>query len=240
MIGLGTIINTAAVIGGGILGLLFGSRLKQNVQDILTCACGVSTLFLGISGAMQKMLVINVADGSIETYGGMMAIICMALGGLIGELLRIEDRFEQFGVWLKKKTKSENDGGFVDAFLTATFTVCIGAMTIVGSIQDGIYGDYSTLAAKSVLDFLIVMAFCASLGKGAIFSAIPVFVFQGGITVLARFIEPLMTEAALTNLSLLGSMLIFCVGINLVWGKKVKVANLLPAVFLAVAWAFIL
>ena len=127
----------------------------------------------------------------------------------------------------------------MDAFVTASLTVCIGAMAIVGSIQDGILGDYSILAAKAVLDRIIILVMTCSMGKGCIFSAIPVAVFQGSITALAGLIRPLMTEAALGNLSMIGSILIFCVGVNLVWGKKLKVANMLPAVVFAVAAAFL-
>jgi uncharacterized membrane protein YqgA involved in biofilm formation len=111
-------------------------------------------------------------------------------------------------------------------------------MAIVGSIKDGIYGDYSILAAKAILDLIIVFVMTVSMGKGCVFSAIPVGIFQGVITFLARLIEPLMTEAALSNLSLVGSIMIFCVGLNLVFGKKVKVANFLPAIVLAIAWSF--
>ena len=112
-------------------------------------------------------------------------------------------------------------------------------MAVVGAIQDGILGDYSILAAKAVLDLIIILVMTASMGKGCIFSAVPVALFQGTITFLAQFIEPIMTEQALSNLSLTGSILIFCVGVNLVWGKMIKVANLLPVIFLAVGWAFL-
>ena len=123
--------------------------------------------------------------------------------------------------------------------MTASLTVCIGAMAVVGSIQDGISGDYSVLAAKAVLDLIIILVMTAAMGKGCIFSAIPVLLFQGTITLLSIFIEPVMTSAALSNLSLTGNILIFCVGVNLVWGKKIKVANLLPTIVIAVVWAVI-
>jgi Uncharacterized membrane protein, possible Na+ channel or pump len=127
----------------------------------------------------------------------------------------------------------------VNGFLTASMTVCIGAMAIMGSIQDGISGDWSTLGAKSILDLIIIMVMTSSLGKGCVFSAVPVFLWEGSLTLLASVIRPVMTETAMCYLSLVGSVLIFCVGLNLVWGKKVRVANLLPAVFLAVAAAFL-
>ena len=128
----------------------------------------------------------------------------------------------------------------MNAFVTASLTVCIGAMAIVGAIQDGIFGDWSLLATKAVLDFIIIMVMTCSLGKGCAFSAIPVFLFEGGITLFATFLKPIMTDLALDYLSLIGSILIFCVGLNLVWGKKVRVANMLPSVVLAVAAACIL
>ena len=127
----------------------------------------------------------------------------------------------------------------MDAFVTASLTVCIGAMAIVGSIQAGIRGNYSILTAKAVLDFILVMVMTCSMGKGCLFSAIPVAVFQGSITALAGLVAPLMTDAALNNLSFIGSILIFCVGINLIWGKNIRVANLLPAVVFAAAAAFL-
>lgn len=226
MAGLGTIINTMAIVFGGICGLLFGKFLKESVQDSLCKACGVSTLFLGIFGALEGMLTV---EGSNVTGGGAMLVIgCIALGSLIGELLNMEDGMEHFGQWLKMKTGNAKDARFVDAFVTASLTVCIGAMAIVGSIQDGIKGDYSILAAKAVLDFIIIIVMTCSMGKGCIFSAIPVALLQGSITALSGLIKPLMTDAALSNLSMIGSVLIFCVGVNLVWGTS---SLRLPALF---------
>lgn len=237
MVGLGTIINTVAILAGGLLGGLFGRFLKESTQDALTKVCGVSTLFIAISGAMEGMLTV---EGRTVVSGGAMLIIgCLAIGTFLGELLNIEGGFERFGEWLKVKSGNAKDKGFVNAFVTASLTVCIGAMAIVGSIQDGILGDYSILATKAVLDLIIIMVMTCSLGRGAVFSAIPVAVFQGSITALAGLVRPLMTDAALANLSLIGNVLIFCVGINLVWGKKVKVANMLPAIVIAVIAAFL-
>lgn len=237
MFGLGTIMNTAAILAGGVLGALFGRFLSDSAQDTLTKVCGVSTLFIAITGALEQML--SVEGNTIVSTGAMLIIGCLAIGGVIGETLNIEGAFERFGEWLKRKTGNAKDKGFVNAFVTASLTVCIGAMAIVGSIQDGLTGDYSILATKAVLDLIIIMVMSCSLGRGAVFSAIPVAVLQGGMTALAGLLKPVMTEGALANLSLVGNVLIFCVGINLVWGKKVKVANLLPAILAAVAAAFL-
>lgn len=236
MIGLGTIINTAAIILGGLTGGIFGKRLTERYQDTLMKACGLCVIFLGIAGTLEKMFVIQ--NGTIVSGGTMMMIASFAIGSLVGEWVNIEHHMNRFGEWLKVKSGNSKDKIFVDAFVTASLTVCVGAMAIVGSIQDGILGDYNTLLMKAILDFVIICVMTASMGKGCAFSAIPVAVFQGSITLLARGIEPIMTKAALNNLSLVGSMLIFCVGVNLVGEKKFKVANMLPAIVIAVAWAF--
>lgn len=238
MHGLGTIINTAAIIVGGLLGMLFGKLIPERFQETLRKTCGVSVLFIGISGALEGMITVA-ADGSVSSAKALLVVLCLALGSFVGELLNIEGGFEKFGEWLKRKTGSSKDGTFIEGFVTASFTVCIGAMAIVGSIEDGIYGDYSILFTKSILDFIIVMIMTGSLGKGCIFSAIPVAILQGSVTALSLFIMPIMTDAALLNLSTVGSILIFCVGLNLVWGKKVRVANMLPSIIFAVAAAFL-
>ncbi|OUP07707.1 hypothetical protein B5F33_08445 [Collinsella sp. An2] len=234
---MGTLINVALIVVGGVVGLLGGRLFTPSLQDTLMKATGVSVVFVGLAGALAGML--SLQDGVLVSGGSMMIVASFALGSLVGELIDLDGRFERLGEWLKRKTGSEGDNQFVNGFVTASLTVCIGAMAIVGSIQDGIAGDWSTLALKGALDCLIVCVMTASLGRGCIFSALPVGVFQGVITLLARLVQPLMTDAALANLSLVGSILIFCVGVNLIWGKMFKPANMLPAVVVAVALAFI-
>lgn len=237
MIGLGTIINCVAILLGGVLGHFFGKLIKDRVRDTLTCTCGVSVLFIGIGGALEGML--SVEGYSVVSNHGVFIVVILLLGALVGELCNIEGGFEKFGVWLRAKTGNAKDKNFVEGFLNASFTVCIGAMAIVGSIEDGLTGDYSILLTKSILDMIIVMVMTASMGKGPVFSFIPVFLLQGSVTLLSGVIKPVLTDASLANLSMIGSILIFCVGVNLVWGKKVKVANLLPAVVFAVAATFL-
>lgn len=192
---------------------------------------------MGISGTLQEMLVLE--EGVLKTQGTLMVIFSLGFGALLGEFLNIEYRIEQLGEWLKRKSGSQNDSRFMEGFLNTSFTICIGAMAVVGSIQDGLNGDIATLTAKAILDFIIVFVMTSSLGKGCIFSAVPVGLFQGSITFFARFIEPLLTEQAISNMSLVGNMLIFCVGVNLMFHQKIKVANLLPALIFAVAAAFL-
>ncbi len=237
MIGTGTLINSAAIVAGGALGHFTGRLFRQEQQEAVNKACGISVMFIAIAGAMQGMMRI---DGNTIVGGkSMLVVLCLALGTVVGELIGIEKGFEVFGEWLKEKTGNSGDRQFVNAFVTASLTVCIGAMAIVGAITDGISGDYSMLAVKAVLDFIIIAVMTSSMGKGCAFSAIPVFIFEGTITLLARLISPVMTDLAIDYLSLLGSILIFCVGVNLVWGKMIRVANMLPAVVFAVIAAYL-
>ena len=237
MIGLGTFYNALGVVFGGLLGLLIGQRLSEDFHETLLKVTGVAVFVLGIAGTLEKMLV---APGShVESHGSMMLILSLVIGTVIGELLKIEEGFERLGTWLKEKTGNEGDSSFVDAFMTTALTICIGAMAVVGAVQDGLTGDTSTLLAKAILDMVIVLVLTVSKGKGAIFAVVPLVIFQGLITLLAHLIAPIMTPQALSNLSLVGSSLILCVGINLIWGKRIKVANLLPAVLIAIIWAFL-
>ena len=237
MIGLGTIINCIGILFGGLFGLLFGRFMKEQMQDSLTKACGICVLFIGTSGALEYIL--NIKDNSLFSGNSLLIVGCIVLGTFVGELLDIEHIFEKFGEWLKQKTGNAKDKQFVEAFVLSSLTVCIGAMAIVGSIEDGITGDYSILATKAILDLIIIMVMTSAIGKGCLFSAIPVGIFQGTITLCANLVKPIFTEAALANLSMIGSILIFCVGLNLVWGKKIRVANMLPAVIFAILAAFI-
>ena len=238
MIGLGTLINVAAIVAGGAIGLVGGKWLSERCQEALMRTMGVCVLFVGLAGTLEKMLSVN-ADGSLGSGGTMMLVVSMALGCLLGEWLDIDGRLERFGRWLRKVSGNGGDNRFLDAFIHATMTVCIGAMAVVGSVRDGIYGDYTILAAKSLLDFVIILVMASSMGKGCIFSAVPVGSGQGSVTLLARMVEPLLTAAALNALSLVGSVLIFCVGVNLVWKNMIRVANLLPALVIAVAYALL-
>ena len=237
MMGLGTIINGVSILAGGLIGHFTGKLFRREQQDSVNIGCGISVMFIAIAGAMSGML--KVENTALISGKSMLIVLCLAIGTIIGELIGIEKGFENFGEWLKKKSGNGGDTKFVEAFVTASFTVSIGAMAIVGAMQDGMLGDYSTLLIKSVLDLIIIAVMTSSMGKGCIFSAVPVVVFEGAITLLSRLISPVMTDLAVAYLSLIGSILIFCVGINLVWGKKVRVANMLPAVLLAIAAAYL-
>ena len=225
------------------MGLVGKRFISQQLQDALLKACGLSVIFLGLGGALEKMLTVaTAADGTVvlSSGGTMMILVSLAAGSAIGEAIDLDARFEALGSWLREKTGSSEDATFVDGFVTASLTVCIGAMAIVGSIHDGISGDYTTLALKGAIDAVCICAMAASMGKGVIFSALPVGVWQGLVTAASTLLQPVMTQAALDNLGLVGSILIFCVGVNLIWPRTFKPANMLPAVFIAAAWAFVM
>lgn len=236
MRGLGTIINVACIVLGGTAGYLAGNRLKENIRETLLSITGVSIAVLGLGGTLAQML--TVSGGQLETHGTMMMILSLAIGTVIGEAVQVEEKIALLGAWLKETSHSTGDNSFVNGFVTASCTVCIGAMAVIGSIQDGISGDYSTLAAKGILDAIIVCVMAASMGKGCIFSAVPVGVFQGLITLLAFWAGDFLPAASLDNLSLVGNILILCVGLNLIRTRQIRTANVLPAIVIAALWGF--
>lgn len=238
---MGTIANVLTILLGGCVGLLFRGGIRPQYQDSVIKALGLSTLFLGISGALPGLL--RVENGVLtgvsagETLG---MILSLAFGSLLGEVLAFEARLERFGAWLKERASRGEDSLFIQGFVTASLTVCVGAMAIVGSIQDGLTGDSSTLFTKAVLDCFIIMVFAATYGRGAIFSALPVGLLQGSVTVCAGLLAPVFRADVVDSLSFLGSVLIFCVGANLCLGTKFRVANMLPALVLGGLWTVFL
>ncbi len=236
MRGLGTVINVALLIFGGLCGLLFGKKLNERIKDTLLSVNAVAIMMLAVGGVMQNML--SLSDGKLSTGGTVMMIVSLTLGGLIGEIININALVDKFGEWLRIKSHSTGDDSFVSAFVSASCTVCIGAMAVIGSINDGVSGDCSVLIAKAILDAVIICVMTASQGKGCIFSAVPVAIFQSVITIIAVFVGGFMTDLALSYLSYVGNVLIFCVGLNLIRKKQIRVANLLPSLVIAVAWGF--
>ena len=237
MIGLGTIINCGSVLAGASVGMLLKNGLSKRFEDTIMQGIGLCTMFIGIGGALSGLLTLE--NGQLATQHTMLLILSLALGALIGEALNIEKHLEDFGIFCQDRLKSQGDSHFVEGFVSFSLLICIGAMAIVGSIQDGLLGDASLLCAKAALDAVIILVMTASMGKGCIFSAIPVAILQGGVTLLSRVIAPVMTDAAIASLSFTGSVMIFCVGVNLIWGKMIKVANLLPTLVFAVIYTFL-
>lgn len=227
MKGLGTIINVLAVLAGGGIGLFLKGGMKQRYQDTMMQALGLATMFVGTVGALQGML--TVSDGGLGSQGTLLMVLSLTIGGIAGEFLNIELALERFGEWLKKKVHAEQNARFVEAFVTTSLVICVGAMAVVGSLEDGLNGNPNTLIIKSALDFAIVIVFASTLGAGSLFSAIPIAIWEGSITAAAVFIAPFLSDALITDLSAVGSVLIFGVGVNLLFDRGIKVGNLLPA-----------
>ncbi len=235
--GIGTIVNVLAVLLGGGLGLAIRGGIPHKLQTGLTKACGLSTMMIGISGALQEML--TVEQGKVSASGTLLIVLSLVIGVLIGELLNIEDKLEQMGEVLKKKCKQKGDSRFAEGFVTVTLIFCVGAMAIVGSLQDGISGDPSILYVKSLLDGVMALVFASSMGMGVLFSVFPLAIYQGLITAFAVVIEPYLTDIMISQVSMVGSVLILGIGINLVFGKTVKIGNFLPALLIPVIYQLI-
>ncbi len=227
MKGLGTFINVLAVLAGGGIGLFLKGGMKRRYQDIMMQALGLATMFVGIVGALQGML--TVEGAGLGSRGTLLMVLSLSIGGVAGEFLNIELMLERFGEWLKKKVHAEHNGRFVEGFVTTSLVICVGAMAVVGSLEDGLTGNPGTLIIKSALDFAIVIVFASTLGAGSLFSAIPIAVWEGTLTAAAVLVSPFLSAVLIADLSAVGSVLIFGVGVNLLFDKGIKVGNLLPA-----------
>jgi uncharacterized membrane protein YqgA involved in biofilm formation len=219
---LGTIVNAIAIIIGGSIGTVFGNSINERYNDIITQAISLSVVLVGLLGA-------------IKTENILLLIISMAIGSLIGEFIDIEKRLNQLGDKLQKRF-SKGDHNIAEGFVMATLIFCVGSMAILGSIESGLKNDHTTLFAKSILDCVFSVVFASSLGIGVAFSAISVFLYQGAITLLASQASEILTEAAVTELSAVGGLLIMVIGLNTLKITKIRVGNMLPAVFIPVIY----
>ncbi|WAM36154.1 DUF554 domain-containing protein [Caldicellulosiruptor acetigenus] len=238
MIGLGTIVNAAAVIVGSILGLVLKFGIPERFKSTIMQAISLSVIFIGTSGVLQGIFkVLN--SGKIDRQYIMLMIFSLVIGGLVGEILRIEDFLDRLGERIKKAIskviKSENST-FTEGFVTASLVFCVGAMAIVGSLEDGLNRNFSILFAKSILDGVTSVIFSATLGIGVMFSSVAVLLYQGSITLLAGLLKPLLTDTVVLQMSMVGSVLIFAIGLNMLGVSKIKVGNLLPAIFVPALW----
>jgi uncharacterized membrane protein YqgA involved in biofilm formation len=217
---LGTLVNTGAIILGSAVGLTAGAYLPESIKHTLLQALGLAVVAVGLDMALAKP-------------NFLLAVGCLLLGGITGEFLAIERRLENLGDWLKNHLRSTS-GNFVEGFVSATLLYLTGAMMIVGSIQDGTLGDPSVLLLKSLLDGVASVALASSLGVGVIFSAVPVFLVQGGVTLLATQLVFLSEPAILEAINTTGGLLILGLGINLLELGRIATGNLLPALGYAI------
>lgn len=219
----GTLVNTGAIIAGGVIGISVGTRLPERIKTIMVQALGLSVMLVGIQMALA------VTD-LIVTIG------CMLAGAITGELIRIEYWIEHLGEWLRQRTRSSSST-FAQGFMSASVLYLTGAMMIVGSIQDGTIGDPTTLYVKSLLDGVIAIPLASGLGIGVAFSAISVFAVQGSLTLLAAHLLFLQDPAVLNAVTATGGLLIVGIGMNLLKITKIAIGNFLPAIVYAIAWA---
>lgn len=235
MVGLGTLVNAGAIVVGALLGLLAKGALKDRFRDTTMQAIGLAVVLIGLSGALQGVFTVG-SDGTLVRDGLMLATLSLVLGGLLGEGIDVERRLEGLGNSIQKGLAGRGGGTFTEGFVTASLVYCVGAMAIVGSLEDGLTGNPATLLTKSVLDGVSALVFASTLGVGVAFSAIPVLLYQGAVTLLAKALSPYLPAPVILQLSLVGGVLILAIGWNLLGGKRVKVGNLLPALLVPVLW----
>ena len=233
MTGLGTIVNMAAILVGCAVGVLLKSGIPKAIQDTVTKAVGLCVLFIGLSGALAGMTFVE--GSQLVTKDSMVMIFSMVAGSVLGQWADIERQLERLGTWCKDRIpKGLASGSFVEAFVSSSLLFCVGAMAVVGALEDGLNHNYSTLFAKAVMDGILALVFGASLGIGTAFSMFPVGIYQGTITVLAGLLRPYMTDLMIDRISFVGSILIFALGLNMVLNSKIKIGNMLPAIFMPV------
>ncbi|MGB5988103.1 MAG: DUF554 domain-containing protein [Desulfobacterales bacterium] len=219
---LGTVVNTLSIIAGSLLGLLFRGKIPQKYSQTIMHGIGLAVVLIGIKSALK-------------TDAILMVIISLAVGSLLGELLGIEDKLDQMGNWIGRRI-SKDSSGISKGFVSASLLYCVGAMAIIGAMESGLTGNHQTLFAKSILDGIGSVLFASTLGIGVLFSAASVFVYQGFLTLTAAWIKPFLSAEVVAQMSAIGGLLIVAIGISLLEIKKVKIGNMLPAIFIPLGY----
>lgn len=222
---LGTIVNALAIVGGSLLGLLFSKGIPDNYKEIILSGVGLSVILIGIKSAL-------VSDNL------MVIIFSVIVGALLGEGLKIEKKLETFGSYLESKVvaKSSDSKSFARGFVTASLVFCVGSMAIVGSLESGLTGNHQTLFAKSVLDGVTSIIFASAMGLGVMFSGLAVFIYQGLITITAVSMKSFLVPETIEQMTSVGGLLIMAIGFNMLKITAIRVGNLIPAIFLPLAY----
>ncbi len=215
----GTIVNALAIIAGSGIVLLFKLRMPEKYNETVIRSLALSVILIGIMNAL-------------EVNDLMILIFSMAIGSFVGEFLDIEKRLEDIGQWFERKLPEQNGGGIAKGFVTASLLYCVGSMAIVGALQSGLSNNHDTLLAKSILDGIGSIIFTSSLGVGVLISAIPVFLYQGFIALTASFLKQFLISTVVADMTAVGGLLIIAIGLNMLEVKKIKVGNMLPAIFI--------
>jgi len=225
---IGALINSAAILAGGAAGLLFKGRISEKISENITRALGLCVCIIGVSGALKGDF--------------MLLVIALALGAFTGGLLNINGLLNRLGAWLQKKLSGgDQNSRFAEGFVAATLLFCVGAMAIVGSIDSGLRNDRSIIFTKSILDGVSAVVFASSLGAGVLFSAFAVLIYQGGIEFFAGYLQNILTDGLITQISAAGSIMILGIGLNMSLSleNKIKVANLLPGLLFAAGYYYL-
>lgn len=215
---LGTIVNALAIAGGSILGLLFKGGIPDQYNETVMKSIGLAVFLVGIMGALKTQEIL-------------LLIFSLVIGSILGEFLKIEGNLEKLGEWVEGKI-GKKEGGIAKGFVTASLLFCVGSMAIVGSLESGLTGNHQTLFAKAVLDGITSIIFSSTMGVGVLFSSIAVFIYQGLITIMASFIKDFLTEDVIREMSAIGGLLIMAISFNILEFKRIKVGNMLPAIFI--------
>jgi uncharacterized membrane protein YqgA involved in biofilm formation len=227
----GTFINVTAIIVGGLLGIFFGARLSDNIKNTVIAGMGIFTAAVGF-------------EMFLKTENPLIVLGALIVGGLLGEWWGLENRGQSLGIWLEKRLTGTSEGSssrFVRGFLSASLLFCTGPMAVLGSISDGLRGDYLTLSIKSVLDGFISIAFASTMGVGVIFSALPLFAYQGSISLLAAQLNSIISNSMMNEMTATGGILLIGIGISsLLEIKKIRIGSFLPALVVAPLISYIL
>ncbi len=241
---LGTLVNTAAVLIGSLIGMGLKRGVSPAMERTLTQALGLCVVFIGGSSTLGAMLTVAEGGTTLQVEGTMLLIVSMVAGTAVGQFIDIEGALNRLGDWLHKKVGRHAGGPagsrFTEGFVTSSLIICVGAMAVVGGLYDGM-GQPETLFAKAALDFVIVLMLASTLGAGVAFSALPVLVYQGLLATVGLLIGNVMTDAMTSGLSLVGNVLVCAVGLNLLLqtfpgNLRISVGNMLPALVVPVAW----
>lgn len=229
MIGLGTIINVIAIIIGGVIGLMLKHNLKDKYKIVMIQGVGLTTIVVGMNGSIQGLIIGN------DKFIFLVIILSIVIGGIIGTFIKIEERLNKLGDNMQNKFVKRS-GDFSKGFVTASIIFCVGAMAIMGSMNDGMSGDYSMLTTKAIIDGITAMILASTLGVGVVFSFIPVLLYQGSITIIAYYIGEFIADSIKNQMTIVGNILIIGIGLELLEIKKIKVADMLPAVFMPIIY----
>lgn len=232
---MGAIVNGIAIAISSLLGMVIHKYIKDNLQDTLFKALGVGVIIIGLNGIVSNMITVN--DGTLSSNGELLLILSLALGAIIGEMIDIDKALNNFGKLIEQKI---NVSGFAKGFINASLIFCIGAMAIIGSLNDGLLHDPSVLFVKSLIDGFTSIILAATMGIGVAFSGVPVFLYEGLITVCAGWLSPFITSQLLSEVCMVGYTLVAIIGINFLWPDKLKTANLLPSLLVPIVYHLIL